>query len=289
MPEDFPLRLGALVRWGASQLGGSASPMLDARALAKAAFGMDDAALILNEDRLLDCAERDRFAAMIARRGRGEPVAHIVGRREFWSLDIEVAPGVLVPRPDSETLIASVLKRRPKSEPLRILDLGCGSGALLCAILHEYPAASGVAVDLNPDAVMVTSRNLDRLGFGPRAAVLNGSWFGPVTGPFDVVISNPPYIPAGERDRLPREVRDFENPLALFAGADGLEAYRTILAACRNYVNPDGLIVLELGAGQADAVKKIATAALPDGRIDIENDLAACPRALVIDLRPAAG
>lgn len=260
--------------------------MIDARALAKAAFGLDDAALIAGGMQTVDAEAVDRFVSMAARRALNEPVAHIVRRREFWSLDLEVAPGILVPRADSETLIEAILKRRCRHESLRIVDLGCGSGALLCALLSEFPNARGIGVDINPGAIGVTSRNISRLGFSARARAKEGDWFGAVDGAFDIIISNPPYIRAADRDSLPREVRDYESPLALFAGADGLDAYRSIFSSAPAHIAAEGLLTLEFGEGQAGAVNEIATAAFPKARIGVENDLAGRPRALVIDLRP---
>lgn len=283
-----PPRIDALIRWAAAELGDSPTPMIDARALAKAAFGLDDAALIAEGARTVDAEALDRFISMVTRRAEGEPIAHIVGRREFWSLDLEVAPGILVPRTDSETLIEAVAKRRDRQEMLRIVDLGCGSGALLCALLSEFPNARGVGVDINPDAVAVTSSNISRLGFSARARAREGDWFGAVDGVFDIIIVNPPYIRTVDRDSLPREVRDYENPLALFSGADGLDACRSILSSAPAHIAADGLLALEFGEGQAGAVNEIATAAFPKARIAVENDLAGRPRALVIDLRPSA-
>lgn len=283
-----PPRIDALVRWAAAEFAASPTPMIDARLLAKAAFGLDDTSLIADGARAIDAEALDRFVSMAARRVLDEPVAHIVERREFWSLDLEVAPGILVPRADSETLIEAVIKRRDRQESLRIVDLGCGSGALLCALLSEFPNAQGTGVDIDPRAVAVTSRNISRLGFSARACVKEGDWFGAVDGAFDIVIANPPYIQTGDRDSLPREVRDYESPLALFAGADGLDAFRSILSSAPAHIAADGLLAFEFGEKQAEAVNEIATAAFPKARIAVENDLAGRLRALVIDLRPPA-
>lgn len=280
--------LDRLVRWGASRLSGSPTPMLDARVLAKAAFALDDAALIATGDQVVAEDGAVRYGAMIDRRSADEPVAHIIGRREFWSIDIEVYPGVLVPRADSEALIEAVVSRRARHEPLSIIDLGCGSGALLCALLAEFPEAKGLGVDIDPRAVALTARNLERFGFADRAHAALGNWFDGIRGIFDVIISNPPYIRTADRDSLPREVRDFENPAALFAGADGLDACRAILSAAPGRLASAGLAVLEFGAGQADAVNEIATAAFPAARIAIESDLSGRPRAAIIDLSPVA-
>lgn len=281
-----PPRIDALIRWAAMELSTSPTPVIDARALAKFAFGLDDAALITDGRRIVGAEALDRFLSMTARRARDEPVAHIVGRREFWSLDLELAPGILVPRTDTETLVECVVGRRKRDEALKIADLGCGSGALVCALMSEYPNASGLGVDISPDAVELTSRNLARLGFSPRARAEEGDWFDAIDGAFDVVVSNPPYIRSVDRGSLPREVREFESPLALYAGETGLDAYRTILKKAPAHIAADGLMALEFGQGQAEAVNELARTAFPKAQIALVNDLAGRQRALVIDLRP---
>ncbi|MEZ5895248.1 MAG: peptide chain release factor N(5)-glutamine methyltransferase [Parvularculaceae bacterium] len=278
-----PLTLGAAVRAGAARLKPSPTAQLDARVIARAVFDVNDIDLITDEHRIIEPALLAAFEAAIARRAAGEPVAYIVGRREFWSLDLEVAPGVLVPRSDSETLIEAVIGLRDKNAPLRILDLGCGSGALLCALLSDFPRAIGVGVDINPLAAALTQRNLARLGFDARASVIVGAWRAPLAGLFDVVISNPPYIPDGARDTLPVDVREFEDPRALFAGPDGLDAYRDILAVAPDRVAPDGLVVLEIGDGQAAGLDALARAAFPQIPPVIRCDLGGRPRGLMLD------
>lgn len=283
-----PPRIDALIRWAAAEFCFSSTPMIDARVLAKEAFALDESGLIAEGARFAEQDELGAFVAMAARRANQEPVAHIIGRREFWSLEIEMAPGILTPRADSEALISAVAELRPKTEALKILDLGCGSGALLCALLTEFPNATGLGVDINPEAIRLTERNLERLGLGSRAHGELGDWLSAVAGQFDAIIANPPYIRTIDRENLPREVRDFENPLALFAGKDGLDAYRAILAAAPNTAAPDGVIALELGEDQADAVNKIAMTAFPNRRTRVKFDLSGRPRVLVIDLRGGA-
>ncbi|HNR78001.1 MAG TPA: peptide chain release factor N(5)-glutamine methyltransferase [Parvularculaceae bacterium] len=280
-----PPRIAALIRWAAREIASSPTPFLDARVLAKCAFGLDDVGLIADGNRIVDETSVDRFRRMVERRTRDEPVAYIVGRREFWSLDIETARGVLVPRSDSETLIEAVIARRDRSEPLRILDLGAGTGALLCALLSEFPEAQGLGVDINPEAVALAGRNLAKCGLSDRSRAQESDWFNAVSGSFDIIVSNPPYIPTGERESLPREVADYESPLALFAGADGLDAYRRILAAAAAFLEPDGLLAAEFGAGQAETVKHMAERAFPAARIAVEPDLSGRPRVVTIDLK----
>lgn len=280
----MPLTIDAAIRAAAARLEASQSPLLDARLLMRAALGVGEADLIARGGSPLDPEAGAKFETLIARRLAHEPVAYIVGRKEFWSLDLEMASGVLIPRADSETLIEAVLARRPARAGLRILDLGVGSGALLCALLSEYPDATGLGVDIDRCAVALASRNIDRLGIASRARVIEGDWLQGVDGAFDIIISNPPYIAASERDALAPDVRDFESPAALFGGRDGLDAYRALLPQAAGAIAPGGLAAVEIGASQENAVQAIARTAFPAARIDTAHDLAGRPRAVIIDL-----
>jgi release factor glutamine methyltransferase len=278
------LTIDAAIRAAAARLEASQSPLLDARLLMRAALGVGEADLIARGGSPLPPEARATFEAMIARRRAHEPVAYIVGRKEFWSLDLEMAKGVLIPRADSETLIEAVLARRPARAGLRILDLGVGSGALLCALLSEYRDATGLGVDIDRRAVALASRNIERLGLAARASVIAGDWLQGVAGAFDIIISNPPYIAAGERDALAPDVRDFEGPAALFGGRDGLDAYRALLPQAAAAIVRDGLVAVEIGALQEASVKAIARTVLPTSRVETAHDLAGLPRAVIIDL-----
>ena len=195
--------------------------------------------------------------ACTARRVRREPMAYILGEREFWGLPFKVSPAVLVPRPDSETLIEAALALMPvRTEPWRILDLGVGSGCLLLTLLREFPNARGVGVDASADALEVAQANADALGVGPRTTLVGGDWRRPawaeqLGGPFDLVISNPPYIEAAAIEGLMPDVARFEPRLALDGGPDGLVAYRAIAAAAAGLVVPGGRVLVEAGDGQA--------------------------------------
>ncbi|RED48061.1 peptide chain release factor N(5)-glutamine methyltransferase [Aestuariispira insulae] len=203
-------------------------------------------------------ADRQRFDAMIARRAAREPLSHITGLREFWSLDFEVSSHVLDPRPDSETLIEAVLTLSPPADrPLSIVDFGTGSGCLLLTLLSERPLAKGTAVDLSPDALAVAQRNAIRHGLAERCSFIRSNWAENVTGPFDIVISNPPYIESATVLDLEPEVRDHEPHLALDGGADGLVAYRALIPQAFSLLREGGLIALELGMGQAGQVSEI--------------------------------
>ena len=272
------------IRDAASRLAKSDTPRLDARVLAKYALGLDDTGLVVESRRALTADEAARFEALVARRAAGEPVAYIVGEKEFRGLTFRMAPGVLVPRPDSETLIEAAARRRRQHAPLRILDLGVGSGALLVALLAHFEKATGVGADVDAAALALARDNADRLGVGARARIVESDWGEGVEGPFDLIVSNPPYIPEGARAGLPADVRDFESPRALFAGEDGLAAYRAILNAAPRLAAPGALIVLELGERQDAAVGALAREAFAAASIAVEPDLEGRPRAFVIDL-----
>jgi len=280
--------IGAALRWAALRLAGSPTPMLDARVLIKAALGLDDAGLIIGDRRALTQQEADLFAGMIARRTADEPVAYITGVREFWSLPIAIEPGILVPRADSETLVAATLAMRASNGARRVLDLGCGSGALLCALLSSLPNATGLGVDISDRAGALTNRNLAMLGLSARGRAVRGDWTAGIGERFDLIVSNPPYIAESERGRLPREVEAFEDPQALFAGPDGLDAYRRLASLLPAVAAPSAVIALEFGAGQAGAVKGLFASAFPRARLGVRKDLAGIERVLIIDLAPLA-
>jgi release factor glutamine methyltransferase len=231
----------------------------DARLLVCAAGGLNNVDLIRAPELGLDATAVERLAAMARRRTAGEPVSRILARREFWGLPLAISPDVLDPRPDTETLVEAVTRElAPRLKaPLRILDLGTGSGAILCALLKEFDAAAGVAIDFSPAAADQARANLAACGLAGRASVVVGCWANAVSGLFDVVVSNPPYIPSLEIGALEREVRDYDPALALDGGPDGLEAYRAIGPQLRSLLGRDGRFFLEVGAGQAGGVTAI--------------------------------
>ena len=235
------------------------TPVLDARLIVQHALGIDWNTLFMAADQPLGENERTRLESELTRRAAHEPVSRIVGHRHFWTLNLAVTPDTLDPRPDTETLIEAALAATPdRKTPLTILDLGTGTGALLLALLSEYPEAAGVGVDLSPGALDVARANAVSHGLGERAAFQQGSWAEGVAGPFDLIVSNPPYIEQGDLAGLPPEVREHDPLLALDGGADGLDAYRAIVPALSRLMTGDGLAILEIGAGQADAVVAIA-------------------------------
>jgi len=234
----------------------------DARILLCAAGGLDHGDLIRAPEALLSEATLLRLAPMTLRRAAGEPVSRILARREFWGLPLAISPAVLDPRPDTETLVEAVLREfsEKRRAPLRILDLGIGSGAILCALLSEFEAAKGFAVDLSLAAAMQAQANLAALGLTRRASVAVGSWAAAIDGAFDVIVSNPPYIASGAIGGLAREVRDYDPTIALDGGRDGLDAYRAIASQLAPLLADGARFFLEVGAGQADSVVAILAA-----------------------------
>ena len=270
----------AALAWGAERLvaAGVGSPRLDARLLLAHALGLAPDVLLADLDAP---GAAPGYPALIARRVAREPVALILGRREFWSLDLAVSPVTLIPRPDSETLIdAARLAFAGSAPPARILDLGTGTGALLLAALAEFPAAFGVGVDRVPAAAALARANADRLGFAGHAAFLAGDWAGALEARFDLILANPPYIPSGEMSALMPEVARHEPALALDGGPDGCDAYRAILAELPRLAAPGAVAVLELGQGQAEAVAALARDAGFAGTA--RADFGGIPRALVL-------
>jgi release factor glutamine methyltransferase len=209
--------------------------------------------------------------SLAARRVRREPMAYILGEREFWGLPFKVSPAVLVPRPDSETLIEAVLSLMPdRARAWRILDLGLGSGCLLLTLLREYPQAHGVGLEASAEALVIAQENADALGVAGRARLIAGDWrrsgwvealLQAPGGPFDLVVSNPPYIASAEVPKLMPEVSSFEPRLALDGGAEGLDAYRLIIAASPRLVTAGGFVAVEAGEGQAPEITRLFAAA----------------------------
>lgn len=224
-----------------------------------AASGVSQVALIAAGHEALGSAA-SRVRDFAARRADGEPLSRIVGRREFWGLSLAISPHVLDPRPETETIIeaASRILNDRRDEPLRLLDLGVGSGALLCGLLIEFANATGVGVDASIDAANVALANLDACGLADRAEIRVGDWMTALNGPFDLIVSNPPYIPTADLPELPREVRDFDPWLALDGGFDGLAAYRRVMPESRSRLAPRGWLLAEFGVRQAADVTAIA-------------------------------
>lgn len=228
--------------------------------------------------RLLSSEEQAAYDVAIGRRLAMEPVQYITGRQEFFGLDVEVGPGVLIPRPETELLVEEVLNRVPHDQPLRVLDVGTGSGAIALAIAVHLPLAEVTAVDLSPAALETAARNVRKFALGDRIRLLTSDLLGSVPESdrgFDAVLSNPPYIPLTERSSLHPQVLEYEPGEALFAGSDGLAAYRRLIPAANRVLTAQGLLALEIGYGQREALTEL----LSDWRaVQFIDDLQGIPR-----------
>lgn len=261
---------------------GIEAPEREARHLLKGVLGLSDIDLVARADAQVSAEHAGQVLDLAARRARGEPLARLLGRREFWSLDFDLAPDTLVPRPETETLVEAALEAFPdRNAALRVLDLGTGTGALLAAFLSERPNAWGLGIDLSEGAARQARANLTALGLSGRSAVMVGNWAAAIKGGFDLVLSNPPYISRDDIAALDVEVRSHDPFLALDGGEDGLDAYRIIAEALPRLLRAGGRAVLELGIGQEDDVARLlAQAGLPaDG--PARRDLGGIARAMV--------
>jgi release factor glutamine methyltransferase len=269
------------------RIAGLESPQLDARLLTAHALGLDHAALAASGARRLNAAEETAIAALMRRRLAHEPVARIIGMKDFWSLSLHINDATLVPRPETETVVEAALAaidhRGPRQRALRIADLGTGSGAILLALLTELDNAFGVGTDRDPRAIAAAHRNSRHLGVR-RASFLACDLASALRGPFDLIVSNPPYIASRDIAALPLEVRLFDPRLALDGGADGLDFYRAIAAATPELLSVNGALVVEIGFNQADPVSRLFAAAglapWPP-----QPDLNGVPRALIATKR----
>jgi release factor glutamine methyltransferase len=266
------------------QAAGIEEPSLDARLLVGAALGLDLTGLITHATRQLTPEEAARLEGYAQRRLAHEPVARILGVREFWGLPFRLSEATLVPRPDTETVVELALEifreraiagRRP-----RIVDIGTGSGAILLALLHEIPDAFGVGTDLSLTALHTARSNAASLGLADRAAFVACSYASALHGPFDLIVSNPPYIPAGEIPKLSIEVREHDPHLALDGGNDGYDAYRTLIPQAAERLAPGGALIVEAGQGQAGDIETLMTAAALSVDRPPRADLAGIPRAV---------
>jgi release factor glutamine methyltransferase len=262
------------------------TPNLDARILLGHALGLDHAALAAHPDRPLSDQESAAIATLTRRRLEREPVARILGLKEFWGLPLMLNAATLVPRPETETVVETALATLgdKRGQPLHIADLDTGSGALLLALLSELPNARGIGTDINPAALNCARANAVALGLADRATFVTCDHGAALGGGFDLIVANPPYIASAEIAELPPEVRDFDPRPALDGGADGLSAYRAIVDEGRRLLAPGGALVLELGAGQLPAVSSLAAEAGLAVATPCRADLSGIPRALALKL-----
>ncbi len=237
------------------------TPVFDARLLLEAGAGVSRLDIVTDPRRELTNEQVAAVDALTRRREAREPVAHIVGHRHFWTLDLLVTPAVLIPRPETELLVETAFQVIAPDAPARVLDFGVGSGAILLAILAERKAATGIGVDISDGALAVAQANAQALGVIDRLELKHGDWDVALDGAFDLVVSNPPYIPTADIETLAPEVARFEPRLALDGGPDGLDAYRAIVERLPFLLKPGGVFALEIGIGQSEAVIVLAKGA----------------------------
>jgi len=279
-----PLTIARALDSAAARLAraGIENPRLEARILVGHVLGVAPPAALLAPERKLGADEWAAFRAALDARCERRPIAQITGRREFWSLDFAVTEATLVPRPDSETVVEAALEALPDTAaPARVLDLGTGTGCLLLAVLSERPAATGLGIDIDPKAVKVAECNARRLGLAGRAAFAVGEWGGGLDQRYELILSNPPYIPTPEIETLEPEVAAFEPRRALDGGADGLDAYRAMAVDLARLLAPGGRAVLEIGAGQAESVATTMAKQMLEIEA-IRRDLSGLERCLVL-------
>ncbi len=278
MTGPGPATLSAALRAAVRDLAeaGVADAARDGRILAAAAAGLSREDMLRRLDDALPQRDLRRLAEAVERRRRGEPVSRIVGVREFWGLEFAITPATLDPRPDSETVVEAVLSLTGTPSP-RILDLGTGSGCLLIALLHELPEATGVGTDISPAACEAARANAGRLGVAARAAFVAGNWAEAVRDRFDVVVSNPPYVPSGRIAGLAPEVREHDPVAGLDGGPDGLDAYRGLAGPAARLLREGGLVAAETDGSRAREVRSVfADAGLVP--LAVRRDLAGRPR-----------
>jgi release factor glutamine methyltransferase len=241
---------------------GIESPAIDARLMLEVAADATRTEIITDPYRVLDPEQIATLNSYLDRRIAREPISHILGRKGFWKIMLHVTPDVLTPRPDTETVVEAALREWPEDEARTIVDLGVGSGAIILAILAERPAAKGLGIDVSEDALAVARENAANLGLAGRLALLRGDWTaGLEESSFDMVVSNPPYIPTDHIDTLEPEVRDHEPRLALDGGADGLDAYRVLAPEILRVLKPGGRFLVEIGHDQSAQVEPLFAAA----------------------------
>jgi len=279
--------IGALLTWTKQYFAakGVASPRLDAEVLLSHILGRDRLYLYVNFEQPLEARELAAFREAVKKRAQRVPVAYITGRKEFMGLTFAVTPAVLIPRPETETLVEAALARLQGRENLRLLDVGTGSGAIIVSLLARLPAARGMGTDIAADALAVAAENAARLGVADRLELCRGDLLAPAAGKtFAAIVSNPPYIPDRDLAGLEPELRH-EPRAALAGGADGLDFYRRLVRGAARLLEPGGFIALEVGAGQAPAVAALAAPAAGLAAAETLRDCAGIERVVVLERR----
>jgi release factor glutamine methyltransferase len=266
------------------QSAGDDSAELDARLLLGHALGLDLTGLISAARRTMTTDESARLEAFARRRLKGEPVARILGEKEFWGLPLQLSPATLVPRPDTETVVELALELLRAggelSRPLRVADLGTGTGAILLALLSELPVAQGFGTDISVDALQIAAANAARTGLSDRATFVACDYASGLSGPFDLIVSNPPYIRSADIAALAEEVRNHDPIAALDGGTDGLDAYRALIPQATALLAPGGVLVVEAGAGQSPEIQALMAEAGLMAGTPPKADLGGIPRAV---------
>jgi release factor glutamine methyltransferase len=256
---------------------------LDAEVLARHSLGWNRATYLTRRDEPLAPDAATTYEGLVVRRERREPVAYITGSREFWNLEFLVTPAVLIPRPESEFIVEAALARLcDKSRAWVIADVGTGSGCLAITLAHELTGACVTGTDISQDALAVARENAARLGVGDRVALVKCSLLDNAPGPFDLIVANPPYVPSSQSPTLSPDVRDYEPPQALYGhGNDGLDEARALLAQAPSRLAPNGVLLMEFGFSQADAIRAAASQVASLEPIEILRDLQGHERTLV--------
>ncbi len=283
MAEGQVWTIGSILKWSEQYFGshGAETPRLDAEVLLSYLLGQKRIFLYVHFDQPLTAEELARYREMVKRRAAGEPVAYICGEKEFMGLTFKVTPAVLVPQPDTETLVEAVIERLKGKEGARIADVCTGSGAIALALAHYLPETSVAATDISADAVSIAKENAESLGLSERVVFCEGDLLAPLSGEtFDAIVSNPPYIPSAEIAGLPREVRA-EPIIALDGGADGLDFYRRLVHESTALLKDGGFLAVECGDTQAGAIAEMAVTG-GFGRTEIVHDLSDKERVVVM-------
>lgn len=254
---------------------------LDAEVLARQVLGWDRARFVADRNERASSAFLLRYEPLVARRERREPVSYIIGTREFWGLPFEVGPDVLIPRPETEFIVEETLAAIGPNAVPRIVDVGTGSGCIAIALAREIPGATVIATDLSSHALDVARRNASRHSVSDRVTFVETSFLDGVDGNVDVIVSNPPYVPSVSEPGLTPEVRDYEPPVALYGGTDGLEALRSVLEGAAEKLARGGLLVMEFGCGQDDCVRQLVAGVSGLEIVKIRHDLQDIPRTVV--------
>jgi release factor glutamine methyltransferase len=261
---------------------------LDAEILARHLLGWDRATFLVRRHETTDEPFDTSYSALVSRRARRQPLHQIVGHREFWGLEFEISPHVLIPRPETELIVEEAVARFSSKPPRRVIDVGTGSGCLAIALALEFPGARLVATDLSAAALEVARRNAQRHRVADRVQLVECSLLSRVNGAADLIVSNPPYVPAPSAQGLAPEVRDHEPAVALFGGVDGLDAIRGLLRQAPAHLAPAGCLIFEFGMGQAQDVQALIERE-PELRLArICSDLQGIDRVAVVDRQPAA-